>query len=201
MAESERRVRVVVVGVEIVGDELAGAGVVPGNLRNVGEGGEEIRAVGGAEVRGRVVEIGGGEVGATDGDVVGSGGIATHADSVGSSGLVGVRAGGAFVAGGDKEGDALEGGTEIEVGDVGVFSNSELRLGLTVADADDVGNGASLQEIGEGEEAAELGGVAAGRVDDSGVGSGSGGPLDIDGCLAVVAVGAGIATAIRASGI
>ncbi len=91
---------------------------------------------------------------------------------MGRFGEVGIGAGSALVAGGDEDGDALSDGGLVGssvglVGGCAIFG-----LGLAVADGDDLGWVAGVDEVVEGDQATEGGlGVGAGGELDGGAGA------------------------------
>lgn len=148
---------------------MGGAGVVPRDLRDVGLRAGVGAGVGRAPIGGVGAGVGIAEVRAADGDVIGRAGEAGDGDAVGGLGEIGIGAGGTLVPGGDEDGDALgDGGLMgLRIGEVG--SGAVLGLRLAVADRDDFGRIAGVDEVVEGDQAAKGGaGVRAGGELDGG---------------------------------
>jgi len=80
------------------GDEGAGAGIVPGNFRDVADGGFEGRTIRRAPIGGILIVERVDEIGAADRNIEGRGGEAADADAVRRRCGVCIATGGAFVA-------------------------------------------------------------------------------------------------------
>src|SRR5882762_5611772 len=140
---------------QISGEECAGAGVIPGDFWNVGNGGTEGGRIAGIPIRAVRARVSVAEIGAADGDVVGRRSEGVDGYAVSSFRNTIVATGRAAVTGGDENGNTL--GDGLLIGGIvgGICGGSVHGFALAVTDADDGGRpSAGVDEVLHGDQAA-----------------------------------------------
>src|SRR5258708_7866640 len=184
-------------------EECAGAGIVPGDFWNVGNGGTESRGVAGIPVDCVGARVSVAEIGSADSDVVGSGSKGVDSDAMRCFSNAIVTAGRAAVTGGDENRDALCDGLLISGIVSGIGGRAIRGFALAITDAHDGWRGsAGVDKILHSDRAAECSsGVGASGHFNGSAWSGGAGPFGVeDGFGAIGSKSAGSAAVIGAGG-